>query len=135
LSACLPPPPSLDILPRLPLAAHSTTLRPRLIEEEPLDSLPESLHSSRLPSLPVGQRVRIESVNVDEPIPLPLLARPALDQASLDDPTAEVSADAARSALIPARTTPAPFLKLSLPDPYERRRPVGIPTVEPEPEA
>ena len=75
-----------------------------------------------LPSLPDGGRVRIPSVDANQPISLPILAQPVSDRAPLDDPTADASATAALAAPIPSRTTKAPFLKRTLPDPYDHRR-------------
>jgi hypothetical protein len=57
------------------------------------------------------------------------VGQPVSDRASLDDPTDDASSAAALSASIPARTTKAPFLKLTLPDPYDRRR-TGLPASE-----
>lgn len=124
----LPLPSLPHILPRLPVEAKSTPLRPRLTDEDSLSGLLESPLLPPLPQMPVGKPVRIPSANVHEPIPLPILARSVLDRASLEDPTADASAEAARVASIPPRTTPAPFLKLRLPDPYERRRTIKLPS-------
>jgi hypothetical protein len=118
------------VLPRLP-ASKGRPLRPRLTLEESLDdvaalvALPQSL------SLPAGERVRAPSPDVNQPLPLPVLARPVSDRAPVEDVTGEASAAAALAATMPQRTTPAPFLKLSVPDPYEHRRPLGLP-VPPE---
>jgi hypothetical protein len=75
--------------------------------------------------------VREASPDVNQPVPLPRLARPALDRAPVEDVTAEASTAAALAAPMPQRTTPARFLKLTVPDPYEHRRPLGLP-VPPE---
>src|SRR5262249_51795249 len=102
--------------------AKRIPLRPRLVLDETPSGLPDSPILPQLPSLPDGDRVRVPSVDVNQPIPLPMLARPVADRAPLDDPTADASAVAALAAPIPSRTTKAPFLKLTLPDPYDRRR-------------
>lgn len=67
--------------------------------------------------------------NVNQLIPLPILAQPAPDRASLDDPTRDASTAAAIAAPIPPRTRKAPFVKRTFPDPYERRR-TDVPVLE-----
>jgi hypothetical protein len=62
-------------------------------------------------------------------LPLPILARPVPDRASLEDATAAYSATAATTAPPVWRTKPAPFLRLNLPDPYENRRPSRLPAL------
>jgi hypothetical protein len=121
-SPTLPLPPHRAAMPRLPASAKLIPLRPRLVLDETPSGLPDSPILPQLPSLPDGDRVRVPSVDVNQPIPLPILTRPVADRAPLDDPTADASAAAALAAPIPTRTTKAPFLKLTLPDPYDRRR-------------
>lgn len=125
----LPLPSSHSAMPRLPQDTRRASLHPTLVLDETLGSLPDTLVLPQAPSLPECRRVRVASLDVNEPIPLPILARPMSDRASLDDPTVDVSSAAAIAAPIPARTKKAPFLKLTLPDPYDRRR-----TDEPAPE-
>jgi hypothetical protein len=84
------------------------------------------------PRLLAGDRVREPSEDVARPVPLPPLAQPAPDRASLDDPTAEASQAAAVAARLPQRATPAPPLRLSIPDPYENRRAVRLRALPPE---
>jgi len=97
--------------------------------DETLSGLPDTPLLPQIPSLPEGGRVRVSSVDVNQPLPLPILAQPISDRASLDDPTAEVSSAAAVAAPIPPRITKAPFLKLTLPDPYDHRH-IGVPASE-----
>jgi hypothetical protein len=118
----LPLPPSHAAIPRLPAAIKPVPLRPRLALDETPSGLPDSPVLPALPSLPDTGRVRVPSVDVNQPIPLPVLAQPVSDRASLDDPTADASVTAALAAPIPSRTTKAPFLKRTLPDPYDHRR-------------
>jgi hypothetical protein len=96
--------------------------RPTLLDEPaPLfDQLvwphvPEPAH------LAVGPRVRIDSPDVNQPIPLPLLGQPTLDRVSLDDPTLDASTAAALALSPPLRKNPAPFVRLVLPNPFEYR--------------
>jgi hypothetical protein len=126
----LPLPPTVPVLPRLP-ASKRQPLRPRLTLEESLDDVAIRAPLPQVPVLPAGERVRVPSPDVNQPIPLPVLARPASDRAAVEDVTGEASAAAAVAAPMPLRTTPAPFLKLTVPDPYEHRRPLGVP-VPPE---
>jgi hypothetical protein len=65
---------------------------------------------------------------VNQPVPLPILARPATDRAPLTDPTPEVSLAAVLAAAVPVRTTPAPFVRLTLPDPFEHAQTVRLRT-------
>ena len=118
----LPLPPSHAAMPRLPAAIKPVPLQPRLVLDETPGGLPDTPVLPELPTLPDGGRVRVSSVDVNQPIPLPVLAQPVSDRASLDDPTADASVSAALTAPIPSRTTKAPFLKRTLPDPYDHRR-------------
>lgn len=111
----------LPLLPRAPLASRSAVVRPRPLADEPVPregltgTLPES------PRLPTGVRVRLSSPDPARPAPLPPLAQAHPDRAPLDDPTTEVLLAAALADRPPMRVTPAPFLRLVLPDPFENR--------------
>jgi hypothetical protein len=118
----LPLPSSHAAMPRLPQPARRVSLRPSLVLEETLDNRPDTPILPQVPSLPQRARVRVASIDVNEPIPLPILATPISERASLDDPTSEASATVAIAAPIQPRTSKAPFLKLTLPDPYDSRR-------------
>jgi hypothetical protein len=72
--------------------------------------------------LPEQGKLRVPSPDVNQPIPLPRLGQPLPDRAALDDPTLEASTAAALAKPLPVRTSKAPFLKLTIPDPYEGRR-------------
>jgi hypothetical protein len=116
-------------MPRLP-AGKTPSLRPRPLPEE----LPLIGHKSdplvpEVQLLHAGDRIRLPSVDVNKPIPLPILAQPVTNRAPLDDATADASLAAALAATPPGRASPAPFLKLNLPDPFENRlRPAAVPT-------
>jgi hypothetical protein len=116
-------------MPRLPASTPSSPLRPRLILDETLGGFPDALILPQVPDFPDAGRVRVPSRDVHEPLALPIQGQPVPDRASLDDPTTDASIAAALAAPIPARTTKAPFLKLTLPDPYEHRR-TGVPAPE-----
>jgi hypothetical protein len=77
-------------------------------------------------------RVRVPSPDVNQPPPLPVLAKPLPDRAPVDDVTGAASSAAVQSGTVPPRTKAAPFLKLTLPDPFENRKPVAPPVTPPE---
>ncbi|HTU94177.1 MAG TPA: hypothetical protein VMF69_29125 [Gemmataceae bacterium] len=118
----LPLPPSHAAPPRLPEEGRRTPLRPRLLLEETLDGLADTPVLPQELSLPAGVRVRVPAIDVNQPIPLPIQSRPVPERASLEDPTLATSTAAALAAPIPSRSSKAPFLNLTLPDPYHRRR-------------
>jgi hypothetical protein len=127
----LPLPPVAMLVPRLPPERFEQKLRPRLVLEETLDDLGE-VKQPRAAPLPEGQRARQPRQDVTLPAPLPVLAVPLPDRASLDDPTVEASFEAALRAAAPQRNRPVPFQKVVLPDPFENRRAVNPPQVPPE---
>jgi hypothetical protein len=118
----LPLPPSMADVPRSPTSDKHVALRPRVVSEETLFAPTESLRLPPTPPLPDNGRIRVPSPDVNQPIPLPILARPFTDRASLEDPTLEASAAAAVAAPIPPRVHKAPFLKQTVPDPFDHRR-------------
>lgn len=118
----LPLPSTLATLPRLKDGGKHSVLRPRLVAEETLGSSTDALPLPQTPALPDTGRIRVPSADVNRPIPLPILAHPVSDRASLDDPTLDASSTAALAAPMPPRTNKAPFLKQTLPDPYDHRR-------------
>jgi hypothetical protein len=95
--------------------------------EEELGPAVELPAVPRRPAFPPGRRARVPSADVNLPPPLPILASPVPDRASLEDATAGVSAKAALAARMPLRTTPAAHARLSVPEPYEHRRPLTRP--------
>jgi hypothetical protein len=127
--------------PLLPSQASGVTL-PRAVppslkpshaqEESPLTAARGQPLRPPTPTLLTGLLVRTASEPVETPTNVPILARPVLDRASLDDPTREASLEAALMAVPPARPGPAPFVKLTAPDPFENRETVKVrtPTVE-----
>ncbi len=132
-SPSVPLPPNQGLVPRLPAGKDRTPPRPRpLAEEPPLSDYrldPERPHEHVLPA---GARARRPGPDVNQPAALPVLAGPAPDRASLDDPTADFSASAVRAATPPVRATPAPFLRLTLPDPFEYRDAARVRTPPPD---
>ena len=120
-------PPSQALPPRAPAERNRKPLAPHLTVDETLglnrnDPLPPQPRG-----FAVGDRIRLPSVDANQPDPLPILARPTVDRASLDDPTIEASAEAATAALMPQRTKAIPYFRVTLPDPYDNRRPLSFP--------
>lgn len=60
------------------------------------------------------------------PLPLPTLCQPEPDRPSRDDPTADISLALAPLSAPAARKGPAPFLRVTLPDPFEYHQPLRI---------
>jgi hypothetical protein len=116
----VPLPPNQGQVPRLPSQRKGPPVRPRPLPDElPLaGTRPEPPQE---PQFHTGDRVRLPGPDVNHPVPLPVLAAPAPDRTAFEDPTADLSATAALSAAVPAREAPAPFTKVSLPDPFENR--------------
>jgi hypothetical protein len=123
--------PNQGQVPRMPAGRKGPLLRPRALPDElPLSgSRPEPPQE---PQFPAGDRVRLPGPDPTQPAPLPPLATPAPDRTSSEDPTAEFSSAAAQSAVLPARSTPAPFARTGLPDPFENRNAVRLREAPPE---
>jgi hypothetical protein len=122
-------PPSQADMPRLP-AGKTPSLRPRpLPEEPPLVGHKTDPLVPEVQYLHAGDRIHVPSADVNKPIPLPILAQPVSNRVPRDDATSDASLAAALAATPPGRMSPAPFLKLNLPDPFENRlRPANIPS-------
>jgi hypothetical protein len=127
----LPLPPCHTDLPRVAIADSHTAQPPLVMEEVFFVTFAETLLPAVV-ALEAAARVRVPSVDVNKSIPLPILAKPSPDRAPLDDATIEASNAAALSGTVSARTKPAPFLKLTLPDPFENRKPVAPAVTPPE---
>jgi len=104
-------------------------VRPRLLEAEAplLRHRMEVDHPATI-KLPASPKVAWPSPDINDPIPLPILARPVVDRPSLDDPSGDASQSAAMASSVPDRTTRAPFLRLNLPDPFEHRNAIRLRT-------
>lgn len=121
--------------PAPPLAPAKLTSKPvpvlphSLAPEAPLTrSVQEPAGLPRREELPISPRVRIDSLDVEKAPPAPLLAQMVPDRASLDDPTRDVSGASALAIILPERSTPTPFLKFTLPDPFEHAQTVRLRT-------
>jgi hypothetical protein len=124
----LPPPPSESDPPHLPLAP-SERLGPQLVLDEMLDELPEP---GSPPAAPLPDGVRASAATAGPRTDLQPLAQPTPDRVSLDDVTGPASTAAALAAPLPPRSSLAPFQRLTVPDPFERRREQPLPEVAEE---
>jgi hypothetical protein len=125
----VPLPPNLSELPRPRLDAPNSPLRPRALSgAAPLTWYRDDPQTPQRRRLPDAARVRLPSSDVREPIALPTLGRAHPDRAPLADPSVEASTAAALAGTMPARTNPAPFVRLTLPDPFEHSRTVRLRT-------
>jgi len=111
--------------PEAPTAPLLTTFirftPPPLRDAAPLVDLMADPAVPQRPELPATFLVSTPSRDVNLPAELPPLAKFQLDRASLDDPTEEFSLRAAQQTAAPIRDKPAPFVKVNLPEPFERR--------------
>lgn len=117
--------------PALPVAAAPVRLQPGALKAARLGSVPEAapLVSFRDESqgpkqveLPTKPLIKLPSVDVNTPLPLPILARPLADRASLGDPAFDASLMAAMKRMTPTREKATPFVPYNLPDPFEHVR-------------
>jgi hypothetical protein len=122
------PLPGVVMLPSPSLERKQTTPPPQLLTPEPpLLGGPEAVLS--LPQsheFPVGERLRMPSADVEQPAALAPMAQPLPDRGALLDPSLAASRSSVLEAPLPERTTPAPFLRLTLPDPFENRDTVRL---------
>jgi len=118
-------------LPEMP-ATTQKPLRPRpLPDAYPLQAYHDDPQLPDRPMLPESTLLQQRAANVNEPPLLPILAKPVAERASLEDPTTEFSNEQAISRALPMRANPAPFQRMNLPEPFEKKR--GTRPAEPEP--
>jgi predicted small lipoprotein YifL len=124
--------PGKPVPPRLPLP-KTADIHPRALPEPlPADFARLDPTPPARIRLPEGELTRLPAPNASRPLPLPPLAQPVSDRASLEDPTADYSARAVIGAALRPRTTPVPFLKVNLPDPFENAEMVRLRVTMPE---
>ncbi len=90
-----------------------------LPERVPLELAQAILDVPERAALPTGALVNNPARDITRPADLPILARPTVDRASLEDPTADFTAASIINLKIQVRTAQAPFVKVNLPDPFE----------------
>jgi len=122
------PLPRVALVPRVVAEATRRTPAPsRLLTPEPaLGGLDTALPLPQTQQFPVSARLRVASEDVARPVGLGVMARPLPDAGALADPTLSASRTAALGGRLPQRTQPAPYLRLTLPDPYEHRDTVRL---------
>ena len=107
---------------RLP-QAPGKEVKPRSAPEaQPLLSYQDKSPVPKDVNLPTKPLIRLPSLDVNTPLPIPILAQQQKDLASLGDPALEASLSAALKRQSPARTQSMPFMPLNLPDPFEHVR-------------
>jgi hypothetical protein len=114
-----PLPDAASIPPRLGLPQNKPVQPSPLPERVPSDfggTVPVLPGRSELP---VGPLTRQEGVDLSKPAPLPTLGTRVADRAPLADPTVEFTAQSVVSTVLPLRTEPTGFLRITLPDPFE----------------
>ena len=95
-------------------------VKPRPVAEgQPLVAYREEAATPTQVKLPTKPLIKLPSIDVNTPLPIPILAQPTKDRASLAEPAFEASLDAALQKVAPARARPVPFTPLNLPDPFE----------------
>lgn len=111
--------------------------RPALQPVNPREDVPgvNETTTANLPEpvkLPSGPLARQPGVDLEGPLPLPILAQPTPDRASLGDPSLEASLVAALINVLPTRTLPVPFMAFNLPNPFEFHGSANLRTPPPE---
>jgi hypothetical protein len=123
----LPLPTLSSDLPLSPASPRETSPRPGPLPEGlPLARYRDDPTAPRREELPSLGLIRLPSPDVNAPVPLPILARPATDHAPLGDPTPDISLAAVLAQPVPVRMTPTPFVRLNLPDPFEHAQAVRL---------
>src|SRR5262245_55762574 len=90
--------------------------------------VPVATIGTQPPKLPEKPYPRIAAPDLNQPLPLPILGTPVRDREPLTDVTVESSRVAALSGPLPIRTSPAPFVKHQIPDPFEHQRTMHLRT-------
>jgi hypothetical protein len=120
-------------LPKLPPSSTLAAARPAAVPEEmPLADYNAVPPVPEIKKLDVNPAVSVPSLDVNKPPVLVQIKLPTPDTAPLTDPTHDASNQAALQGTPPPRTDAAPFLRLSLPDPFANRK--GTDLFEPVPE-
>jgi hypothetical protein len=131
----LPLPGVVGTLPK-PTVPPPLANQPRPLPEPPrLDSIPSEPLVPTPRELPVAPLSKAASTDVNTPIELPVHTKPVPDRVTLDDPTRALVLESLLSPVPPARTTPAAFVRLSLPEPFEFLRgwlAQALPSEEPQ---
>jgi len=103
-------------------------LKPRIVLAAPFD---DGFGEPALPgreAFGTSGKTRDDSEHPLIPPPLPFLAEAPRDRVPLDDPTAEASGLRVLDGVMPERAAPVPYLRNSVPEPFEFRTPLALPT-------
>lgn len=125
--------PSFQWVPIRPEAAardNAKPVNPR--EDAPLARQWESPNLPEVAAFPTSGLIRLPTIDVESPLPLPILANPSRDRVSLADPTQDASLAAALAAQMPLRTDAVPFSPMNLPNPFEHHGPAKLRNPPPE---
>lgn len=115
-------PPYAGVPVRLPKPPRNDPKPAALHEATPLLAFQDNTASPAHLELATMPLIRLPSVDVHTPLPIPILAQPAKDRAALGEPGFEASLDAALKPFTATRDRPVPFAPLNLPDPFENLR-------------
>jgi hypothetical protein len=114
------PKPGLPVRP----AKVQSRLRPHLVGENlPLSDFRADPQLPQRPEMPPEEMIQLTAPDANLPAALPPHGKQVADRAPLDDPTSEFSAERAVAHPTPLRTTPMPFMRINLPEPFEHRSP------------
>lgn len=114
----------------VPPKERSAATRPAVVTEEAVDEAFDVPTVPVVPSFETLKKERERSESVHVPPPLPYLATRPDDPVPLDDPTFEASVAATLAAPLPERTRAVPFTVITVPEPFELRRPASTPPLE-----
>ncbi len=118
----LPLPTIATAVPRLAADSSRPALEPGAVAEDlPLSQYRATPRVPQDPSFYVADRIRVPSTDVNLPIPLPILAQPVSERPSVDEATMNASMAAAVAATMPVRMLAAPYIRFTIPNPFEFR--------------
>lgn len=109
-----------------PLKERKDRSRPVVVTEEAVDDGFDAPAVPVVPSFETLRKDRERSESVHVPPPLPYLGTQIEDRVSFDDPTLDASTEAALIAPLPERTSAVPFTVLTVPEPFELRKPLDV---------
>ena len=119
-SALVGQPDAADAPARLQLPPRREFQPTTLPEKIITDFAPNTPSLPPLPTPEIGSLHKQPMRDPSQPADLPILAnKPVTDRAPLEDPTVEFTAQSVVSLLLPLREALAPFMKLTIPEPFE----------------
>ena len=112
---------------------HSKPARARPALDTPPLVMNDKTVLAALPAFQAAPKVRVEGPDPLKVPPLVTSSRPPETLSPAADPTEEASRQIALAALTVLRTQPAPFLRLTIPDPFEHLKAVRLRSTPTEP--